>query len=195
MSYRNQNIRCFCLAFIICLSAVDAVRGDAKEELKRLNNPVLTHLNKFGFSPEICLGMRNMRENYGTWRKTLKCVNLMGNTESQRMTARLCLLIMGAKQITRVPECAPGLKSIIVEWVLAFRKSGVDKSLNHQQKKLLSMIKKECGFPKHPWKVRALNRGCEANLRRCCSCFDLKSIGDGDSASARRIPKDYPGSM
>ena len=198
MSYRNQNIRCLCLACIFCFSFAGWLKGDPKDELKKRHSLVLNYLNGFGFSPEVCLRITNLRnsENYAIWRKCLKCVDLLGDTEFNRETARLCLLLIGAKQINRIPERAAGLRSIITEWGRFFYKPETYRALTHTQKELVFSIRQAVyGMSKHSWKIRIRNRNFtrvhNPTLGRGYSSFDLNA----DSEPLRRIPRDYPGTM
>ena len=165
---------------------------------RRLNNPILVYLNNFGFSPKVCLQIINLRssENYVTWRKCLKRTELLGDTEQKRVTAKLCLLLIGARQINRVPERAAGLRSIIGEELQPFRNG----SLTRIQKKLNFLIWREIfDISKRPWKVRVhsgkFDRSHNPGFGRIHSSFDLKSDSKTESDFHRKIPRSYPGTL
>ena len=184
----------------MCSSLAGMLRGNPQEELRSLNNPVINYLNGFGFRPEVCLQILKLKdspENYAIWRKCLKCVDLLGDSEAQRITARLCLLLIGAKQINRVPGHAAGLRSIIGEWLRFSHKADVYGILTRSHRKLIFLISQEMyGVPRRLWKVRIqsgnFNRRADPNFRRIHSSFDLGSEEKTESNSSRKIPKYYP---
>ena len=196
MSYRNQNIWCFCLTCIFCFSFAGNLRGDARETLEKLKNPALTYLNKFGFSPETCLRICKIKNYYVTWNLCLDTVPLLGNEESERITAKLYLFLIGAQQIRVVPERAIGLKATIGEALGKFRKTEVFRTLTHTQKVLFFQIYMHMyGKHKRSWKICTLGRN--SNQRQMRKTFSAVNLGSDieDERESRKIPKRYPGSL